>query len=456
MSESINLPSGSGWKNNLKFWKYPSILLTAAGIAYTGDWVFLLALNLTMLEMSGSALAIAGLYMLKPFAMLCTSSWSGSVIDRLNKRSMMVGLDLLRALLIVMLPFISNLWIIYILVFVIDMASSMFRPTSMAYIVRLVPQDRRKRFNAIHGLISSGAFLIGPAAAGLLFLIMSPHAAIVVTAISFFGSALLTLLLPNLERRQTAQQTGEVKVEQAGSKDAKDSKNATVNRSPWTILREDWRLVLQFSRKVPIVMTIYLLFYLIMVLTAGLDSQEVALTKQVLHVTDSEYSYLVSIAGAGIGVGALINMFIVKRLSIAVLLGAGSVGVGIGYMIYAFAHSFGMVAVGFFVLAFFLAFANTGFTTFYQNHVPDNMMGRISGVYSVVIAVLQMLIVFAVGMAAELWSISGAVRVGAAALLLIAIVLSMVSMKQIKDTPEPSVETQNQVPKLAVSDNTES
>lgn len=434
-------------------WKFPSILLIASGIAYTGDWVFLIALNLTMLHLSGAALAIAGLYMLKPFAALCTNGWSGSVIDRTNKRRMMVSLDLIRAILIGILPLLHNVWVIYAVVLIVYMSSSIFRPTVMAYIVHLVPEVRLKRFNSVQSLINSGAFLIGPAIAGVLFLVMSPQSTIIVTAIGFLISALLTLLLPDLEpelgksRRSSAfEPTSHAEADTdlasvASDSEPIDSDSATPSanpvstrraRSPWTILREDWGQVYRFSRDMPRVMTIYLLFYLIMVLTAALDAQEVALTKQVLQVTDSQYSYLVSIAGAGLGVGALVNLLVVNRLSIRTLIGAGSIGVGIGYMMYAFGASFGMVAAGFFVLAFFLAFANTGFTTFYQQHVPVQMMGRISGVYSLIIAVLQMICVFVIGTLAQAWDIAGAVRLGAVGMLLVAIMLAIYTARSLK------------------------
>ncbi|MEW4372586.1 MFS transporter [Paenibacillus kandeliae] len=433
-------------------WKFPSILLIASGIAYTGDWVFLIALNLTMLNLSGAALAIAGLYMLKPFAALCTNGWSGSMIDRTNKRRMMISLDLTRAILIGILPLLHNVWMIYAVVLVVYMSSSMFRPTVMAYIVHLVPEVRLKRFNSIQSLINSGAFLIGPAIAGVLFLVMSPQSTIIVTAIGFLISALLTLWLPDLEpklgksRRSSMSEATSGAVTDAdstsvGSDSAPvDSDSATPDakpesirraRSPWTILREDWGQVYQFSHEVPKVMMIYLLFYLIMVLTAALDAQEVALTKQVLQVTDSQYSYLVSIAGAGLGVGALVNLLVVKRLHIRTLIGAGSIGVGIGYMMYAFGASFSMVALGFFVLAFFLAFANTGFTTFYQQHVPVHMMGRISGVYGLIIAVVQMVCVFVIGTLAQVWDIAGAVRLGAVGMLLVAIMLAIYTARSL-------------------------
>ncbi|WDF51632.1 MFS transporter [Paenibacillus sp. KACC 21273] len=406
----------SKWKNHIHFWKYPSILLTGVAIANIGDWIFLIALNLTMLDMSGSPLAIAGLYILKPFATLCTNSWAGSVVDRLNKRRLMITFDLIRAVLIFTLPFLHHIGLIYAVVLVIYMASSIFRPTSMVYTTKLIPTEHRKRFNSIQSLIHSGAFLIGPAIAGLLFLITSPQMAIFVTAVAFGISSMMTWILPDLEK-------GTVAIDHPVNQEP-ITKMAKSNRS-WQMIKHDWRLVIAFSRQAWNVMLIYFLFQILMVLAAGLDSMEVAFVKEVLAGTDSQYSYLVSVAGIGLGVGALVNMVIVKRLTVTILLAVGAIGFGAGYVIYSLSDSFTGAAIGFFVLAFFMAFMNTGFMTFYQNHVPIDMMGRISSIYSLVAAVMQMLSVFILGLTAQLWSISWSVIIGSCVMLGITLVLAL-------------------------------
>src|SRR5690606_39675758 len=78
-------------------WRNPVILLVSIGIANIGAWIYLIALNLTVLEMAeGSAFAVAALYAIAPAAMLVTNGWSGSVVDRINKKRLMIGLDISR------------------------------------------------------------------------------------------------------------------------------------------------------------------------------------------------------------------------------------------------------------------------------------------------------------------------------------------------------------------------
>lgn len=184
----------------LEKWKYPSILLFGIGISNVGGWIYFIALNLIVLNMTGSALAVSVLYLTRPLAALASNLWAGSLIDRTNKRSLMVLLDVLRAGLIALLPLYSSVWYIYALVFFIQMAGSVFGPASSTYITMLIPPEQRPRFNSLNALIGSGAFLIGPAIAGLLFLAGSPVMAIYINAAAMLLSGVITLFMPNLER----------------------------------------------------------------------------------------------------------------------------------------------------------------------------------------------------------------------------------------------------------------
>ncbi|MGA9289453.1 MAG: MFS transporter, partial [Anaerobacillus sp.] len=154
------------------------ILLAGNGIANVGGWVYHIALNLMIFNHTGSAIAVTGLYLLKPLATLLTNGWSGSVVDRVNKRRFMIMLLFIQAILISFLPFFTSLGLIYLMVLVVNIGNSLFHPASITYITKLIPIHERKKFNSFRSLMDSGAFLIGPAIAGLIFMIGTPTAAI--------------------------------------------------------------------------------------------------------------------------------------------------------------------------------------------------------------------------------------------------------------------------------------
>ncbi|WP_370662586.1 MFS transporter [Peribacillus simplex] len=394
---------------NLSSWKYPSILLIGIGVSNVGEWIYFIALNLIVLDMTNSPLAVSGLYIIKPLASLVTNFWSGSMIDRINKRKLMVFLDVFRAVFIAFLPFMTSISLIYIVVFIINMASSMFGPTSMIYITKLIPQEKRKQFNSLHSLVTSGAFLIGPAVAGLLFFIGTPIFAIYINAIALFISGMITLIMPNIEKQTVA--------------------SSTNNRLSIAIIKNDWNSVVEFSRRSRYIMLIYFLFSCVMVVMASaVDSLEAAFAKEVLFLSDSKYGLLVTIAGAGIIVGSIINSLLVKKLETSILIGLGTVLVSSGYIIYAFSNSFTVAAVGFFILAFFIAYANTGFLTFYQNNIPVDVMGRIGSVYSLIQAILVITITSIMGVAAQITSIETVVILGVLIMMILSIALCIFTL----------------------------
>ncbi|MCU4711936.1 MFS transporter [Bacillus cereus] len=395
-------------KNFLKDWKYPLLLLSGVGIANLGAWIYLIALNVLVYHMGGSALAVATLYVIKPLATLFTNAWSGSMIDRLNKRKLMIHLDIYRALFIAILPLLPSLWIVYVFVFFISMASAIYEPTAMTYMTKLIPVEQRQRFNSLRTLIGSGASLIGPAVAGGLLIAGTPEFAIYMNAIAFLLSGFITLLLPNLDK--------------------KEASDTTSNTLSLTVLKKDWNTVINFSRKHVYVVCVYFLFQSMFVLATATDSLELSFAKEVLLLTDSEYGFLVSIAGAGFILGAITNTILSKKLAPSFLIGIGSLFIAIGYLIYAFSNIFLIAAIGFFILSFSMAYANTGFYTFYQNNVPVHIMGRIGSIYGLVIALVTIFITILSGVATQFISIQLVVIVGSLIMLFITIVLCVFTL----------------------------
>ncbi len=396
-------------KNMVVSWKYPSILLVGIGVSNIGEWIYFIALNLIVLDMTGSALAVSGLYIIKPLATLCTNFWAGSLIDRLSKRNLMVLLDIFRALFIALLPLYSTISTIYLVVFIINIASSMFGPTSMIYITKLIPQEQRKQFNSLYSLVTSGAFLIGPAVAGMLFFVGTPTIAIYVNAIALFISGVITLVMPDIEKGANV--------------------SSTNTRLSLEMIRKDLAVVVQYSSRSRYIMMIYFLFSCVMVIMASaVDSLEAAFAKEVLSLSDSEYGFLVTIAGAGIAFGALVNSFVVNKIPISVLIGLGTVLVSTGYIKYAFSSTYTGAAIGFFTLAFFIASANTGFLTFYQNNIPVDEMGRIGSVYSLIQAILIILVTSIIGISAHITSIQLVLIISVLVMVVLSITLCMFTL----------------------------
>lgn len=394
-------------------WRYPSILLFSIGISSVGSWIYFIALNLIVLNLTESAMAVSGLYIIRALSTLLTNSWSGSLIDRRNKKYLMIILSFFQACLIAILPYFSSLVLIYSMVFFITMASSMYHPTSMTYITKLIPMEQRKRFNALRSLLDSGAFLTGPAIAGIMFAIGTPNMAIYLNAVALLVSAFITMAMPNVEADEEFSRT--------------EDRKLTVG-----LLKEDWKLVIQFTRNYSYTMLIYFLFSVMIVLMTATDSLEAAFATRVLSLSERDYGLLVSSAGAGLLMGSITNTFTVEKVPTSWLIGVGSLFTAVGYIVFSSSTTFFIAIVGCFVLSFASAFANTGFYTFYQNNIPVHVMGRIGSIYGVIEAFLIILLTVIFGLASEMISIRVVVVTGSWSMAVVASILFVYNIRPSK------------------------
>ncbi|WP_459503739.1 MFS transporter [Bacillus sp. C1] len=402
------------FNKTLETWRYPSILLFSIGVSSVGSWIYFIALNLIVLNITESAIAVSGLYIIRALSTLFTNIWSGSLVDRLNKKYLMIALDVFQTVLIALLPFFSSLGLIYAMVFLITIASSMYHSTSVTYITKLIPTEQRKRFNSLRSLLDSGAFLTGPAIAGMMFTIGTPNMAIYINAGALFLSALITVGMPNVESSTQLEKTSHT------------------TKLSVKLLIDDWKLVIGFSRKYLYTMTIYLLFSAMIVMMTATDSLEAAFATRILSLSEGEYGVLVSIAGAGVLAGSVSNTIIVEKILTSWLIGMGSLITAVGYMVFTSSNTFFIASIGVFVLSFATAFSNTGFYTFYQNNIPVDVMGRVISIYGFIEAFLIIIFTVIFGIFSELISIRFVVVSGAFIMFLVSITLFIFSVQPSK------------------------
>ncbi|WP_214483388.1 MFS transporter [Bacillus sp. SM2101] len=388
-------------------WKNPILLLSGIGISYLGNWIYLIALNISILDLTGSAAAVAGLYVIRPIAMLITNTWAGSVIDRINKRRLMIFIDIVRGALVFLIPFIESLWVIYFILLLINMVGAFFGPSSAVYITKLVPPENRKRFNSLMSMTSSGAFLLGPAIAGLLIMYVGTDLCIFINSITFIICSLFIYLLPNVDE------------------------DLSKIREPIRLktLVSDWKEVREFVITAKFVFIVYLLFQIAMLIGFALDSQEVTFIKQNLMLSDRDYGLIVSITGIGVLAGSLIAAIVTKKVQLKFYLGGGILLTSIGYLLFYSSDNFITATAAFVFLGFFMAFANAGYATFFQNSIPVHIMGRFGSIAEMVQGIIQIGFTLILGALAEWFSLQlVSVLFSIAAILFAVTLLIIVSM----------------------------
>lgn len=396
----------------ISYWKFPALLLAGIGLSNIGAWIYFIALNLIVLQLTESPLALSVLYIIRPIAGVLTNLWAGSVIDRVDKRKLMIMLDIFRAIILVFLLLFPHIIVIYVVTLIVQIASHVFGNTSFAYITKLVPEEQRPRFNSLHSLIGSGAFIIGPAVTGVLFIIGTPQLAILINIIILVISGLVTLLLPSVD----------------------DHLSPTTKEKAIPVLqmiKEDVIHTINYYRFHIYVMYLCIFFGgLTVVLATAVDSLEASFATLELHLSESKYGFLVSIAGIGMAIGAILNVVIVKKVKVTTLLNIGVLGNAIGYCVYAFSYSFTIASVGFFILSFFLAFANSAFMTIYQNHIKVDILGRVGAFNGLIESILIIILTATFGFMADMIAIRPFVIAGTLSMLILSLAIIILNRKK--------------------------
>ena len=92
------------------------LLIGGFGLSNLGNWIYLIALNLSVWHLTHSPAAVAGLYIVGPFARIIANFFVGSIIDRHDKRRIIIWSDIVRGIIVCVMPFVGSIWMIYILI----------------------------------------------------------------------------------------------------------------------------------------------------------------------------------------------------------------------------------------------------------------------------------------------------------------------------------------------------
>ena len=172
-------------------------LFTAQVIALLGTGLLTVALGLLAFDLAGDkAGAVLGTaYAIKMIAYVGLAPIAAAIVDRLPRKAVLIGADLVRASVALFLPFIDSVWQIYALIFVLQAASATFTPTFQAVIPDILSEEKDyTKALSLSRLAYDLENLISPALAGILLTVMSYHWLFGGTVIGFIGSAMLVAI----------------------------------------------------------------------------------------------------------------------------------------------------------------------------------------------------------------------------------------------------------------------
>lgn len=171
-------------------------LLLAQLLSLLGTGLATVALGLLAFDLAGAdAGAVLGTALaIKMVAYVGIAPIAGAFVHLAPRRTLLVALDLLRAGVALLLPFVTEVWQVYVLIFLLQAGSAAFTPTFQATIPDVLPDEADyTKALSLSRLAYDLESLASPAIAAALLGVIGFHWLFGLNALGFLASAALVL-----------------------------------------------------------------------------------------------------------------------------------------------------------------------------------------------------------------------------------------------------------------------
>jgi MFS family permease len=329
--------------------KFRLLFFATLGSSF-GTLFALLALAVDVKDRTDSGVWVSALMIGQFVPSVFVGLVAGPFVDRLPRRSLMIGSDLVRAGIFCALPFVGSPGTIVALATIAGFATGFFRPAVYAGLPNLVAEEELANANGLLQGVENVSWTIAPPLAGLLVAAAGPHAAYWVNAVSFAVSAALIAGLP-----RRALQVAEA-----------------LSHGHWRDLAEGVRLVVS-ARPLLTVLVGWT------IATAGIamvDVGEPFLAKDTFSAGDFGYGLMFGSIGLGLAIGSFGVGLSVERRSIGTVYGGAILVAGIGYGLAAVSPNVWVAAACCIVGGIGNGGANVCNALLVQRGAPDHLRGR--------------------------------------------------------------------------------
>ncbi|GAA0447762.1 MFS transporter [Streptomyces sp. NPDC046215] len=352
---------GSLWRNGdfLRFWLGETLSLL-------GTQVTNLALPLTAIvafDATDEQVGVLRFLQLVPYLGLALVF--GVWVDRARRRRIMLGANLVRAVLLALVPVLYwtdtlSLASLLVIACAVGVASVLFDVSWMSYVPTLVRDPRHYvEAGAKMGMSSSAADVAGPGLAGVLIGALTAPVALIVDAFSYLVSLISLLLIRTPEPRPPAGR-----------------------RHVPTELRDGLRWVLGN----PVLRSLALIGFCCNFSMVTVWTMFLLYGTRDLHLDSTTLGGIFATASVGGLIGAAISRKIIRRFRLGPVYLVAQSALLVGPTLIAVAAGPRPVMVGMFVLSFFTTYLGLGvagviIVSLRQASTPQSMMGRMTAVF---------------------------------------------------------------------------
>jgi MFS family permease len=378
-------------------------------VSVVGSWMQSIGLSWLVLELTGSPIRLGLVSALQFGPLLLLSVVAGVVVDRSPTRRLVLSTQLA-----LMLPAFAlaglvwtgwiRYWHVATLAGVIGVVNALDMPSRQSFTVEMVGRDDLMNALALNSAAFNAARVTGPALGGYLIAHYGTAVAFLLNGLSY-----LTVIAALVAIR-----TG------SASGPRRD-----------TTVRQEVLDGLRYATRTPVVASILSIVGAVSMFALNHGVLVPLFAREVLGEEVRGFGFLMASLGVGAVAGAVVGAISQRRPPMAAVFGL-AMGVAVGVLALAFVRQFAVAAVLLFLIgAMQIVFLN-GSNTIVQVTVPDELRGRVMGVYMMVFAGVTPVGAFLIGSVAEAAGVPAACAAGGG-LALVAVLIQAARWLRAKD-----------------------
>lgn len=176
------------------------IIVIGQIISLFGNAVQRFSMSLYLLHFTGSTAAFAKILAISTIPYIIFAPIAGRLSDKINKKKIMIYLDLFCAALIggyalILLNGMDSEFVVGAVMFILSICYTLYGPAVTSSIPQIVNEDRLTSANGIINQVGSAVNFVGPILAGVLYGLVGIKFIVIINAVSFLMSAILELFL---------------------------------------------------------------------------------------------------------------------------------------------------------------------------------------------------------------------------------------------------------------------
>lgn len=349
-----------------------SLMWSGQLVSTMGSALTSLAASIYVFRLTNSALSVGLMLMATAAPSLLVGLFAGVFVDRYDRKKIMIICDLLRAVLVFLVPFLVGhgvVWL-YVIVMLTSAIGQFFDPAHESVLPEVASDEELAAANSLIAISSFGSTAIGFAASGLIAAAADISWAFYLDAVTFLVSALCIYLI-------------RIK---AFTSDEKTSASIVIS---------NLRAGVQQLFKTPILRSLFTAQVPVLMAFGLVNALLLPFAIRALGATEFEYGLQEGLTSIGFVIGSLLMAGIFDRMREGAWIGISFFGMAIAGIVYSFLHSIPLAILVVTISGFFNAPSAIGRRLVVQRNTPREMRGRVNSVFFVSRDVL-----FLVGMAA--------------------------------------------------------